>query len=68
MRHSLLRWAMAAGLATGAQAMQAGAMLPAGAYQGGYVCPQGATALTYARQRRYDDMIKILAPATGRKT
>ena len=29
---------------------------------------QGATALSYARQRRYDDMIKILAPATGRRT
>jgi len=29
---------------------------------------QGATALIYARQRRYDDMIKILAPATGRRT
>ena len=25
---------------------------------------QGATALTYARQRGYNDMIKILAPAT----
>ncbi len=29
---------------------------------------QGATALTYARQRRYNAMIKILAPATGRRT
>lgn len=29
---------------------------------------QGATALSYARQRRYDEMIKILAPATGRRT
>jgi uncharacterized protein len=28
----------------------------------------GATALTYARQRNYGDMIKILAPARGRKT
>lgn len=29
---------------------------------------QGATALSYARQRRYNEMIKILAPATGRRT
>ena len=29
---------------------------------------QGATALTYARQRGYRDMIKILTPATGRRT
>jgi ankyrin repeat protein len=29
---------------------------------------QGATALTYAKQRGYQDMIKILAPATGRRT
>lgn len=29
---------------------------------------QGATALTYARQRKYGDMVKILAPARGRKT
>jgi uncharacterized protein len=29
---------------------------------------QGATALSYARQRRYNDMIKILEPATGRRT
>jgi uncharacterized protein len=29
---------------------------------------QGATALTYARQRGYGDMVKILAPATGRRT
>ena len=28
---------------------------------------QGATALSYARQRRYNEMIKILAPATGRR-
>ena len=29
---------------------------------------QGATALSYARRRRYNEMIKILAPATGRRT
>jgi ankyrin repeat protein len=29
---------------------------------------QGATPLAYARQRRYDGMIKILEPATGRRT
>lgn len=29
---------------------------------------QGATALTYARQRRYHEMIKILEPARGRKS
>jgi len=29
---------------------------------------QGATALTYAKQRGYHDMIKVLAPATGRRT
>lgn len=29
---------------------------------------RGATALTYARQRRYHEMIKILEPARGRKT
>jgi len=29
---------------------------------------QGATPLTYARQRRYDDMIKILEPARGRRS
>lgn len=29
---------------------------------------RGATALTYARQRGYRDMIKILAPARGRRT
>ena len=29
---------------------------------------QGATALTYAKQRGYHDIIKILAPATGRRT
>ena len=29
---------------------------------------QGATALTYARQRGYQDMIKILEPARGRKS
>ncbi len=41
-----LGWAVAAGLATGAQAMQSGTALPAGTYQGGYVCQQGETALT----------------------
>ena len=29
---------------------------------------QGATPLTYARQRRYQEMIKILEPARGRKS
>jgi ankyrin repeat protein len=29
---------------------------------------RGATALTYARQRRYHEMIKTLEPARGRKT
>ena len=29
---------------------------------------QGATALTYARQRGYQDMIKILEPARGRRS
>ena len=29
---------------------------------------QGGTPLTYARQRRYDDMIKILEPARGRRS
>ena len=29
---------------------------------------QGATPLTYARQRRYHDMIKILEPARGRRS
>ena len=29
---------------------------------------QGATALTYAKQRSYHAIIKILAPATGRRT
>jgi ankyrin repeat protein len=29
---------------------------------------QGNTALTHARNRRYDDMVKILEPATGRRT
>ncbi|MBX9774467.1 MAG: ankyrin repeat domain-containing protein [Xanthobacteraceae bacterium] len=29
---------------------------------------QGQTALTYARQRRYQDMIKILEPARGRRS
>ena len=29
---------------------------------------QGATALTYARQRGYHDMIKILEPARGRRS
>jgi len=28
----------------------------------------GNTALTHARARRYDDMVRILEPATGRKT
>ena len=29
---------------------------------------QGATALAYARQRGYHDMVKLLAPAAGRRT
>lgn len=29
---------------------------------------RGATALTYARQRRYQDIVKILEPVRGRKT
>lgn len=29
---------------------------------------QGATALVYARQRGYHDMVKLLAPASGRRT
>ncbi len=29
---------------------------------------QGATALSYARQRKYGDIVKILAPVRGRKT
>jgi ankyrin repeat protein len=28
----------------------------------------GATALAYARQRRYTDIVKILEPARGRRT
>ena len=29
---------------------------------------QGSTALEHARARRYADMVKILKPASGRKT
>jgi hypothetical protein len=58
MRHIWLGWAVAAGLATGAQAMQTGAALPAGIYQGGYVCPQGETALT----------LTVNEPADGQQT